>query len=258
MCIRDRPEIELLRDLDPEDEALFPESLVPDLPKDARLPDTLGADVGGWLADYVRYASDVSERTPELMHQAAGLWLASVAVARRLHIAMPHGNVYPNLYMLAVAKTTLFSKTTGMGVMEALLADAMPHLTLSNDSTPEAMLAEFGGKQPSNLESAEVSDDVRELWRQGQRFAAQRGLVLEEASGLLAGLRKDYMQGMAELLLRLHDCPNQYRRHTKGGGYLVIRNAYLGICGWTTPVSCLLYTSPSPRDRTRSRMPSSA
>ena len=29
--------------------------------------------------------------------------------------------------------------------------------------------------------------------------------------------------------------------------------------GWgAVPVSCLLYTSPSPRDRTRSRMPSSA
>ena len=26
----------------------------------------------------------------------------------------------------------------------------------------------------------------------------------------------------------------------------------------TTPNTCLLYTSPSPRDRTRSRMPSSA
>ena len=27
---------------------------------------------------------------------------------------------------------------------------------------------------------------------------------------------------------------------------------------WVTKVCCLLYTSPSPRDRTRSRMPSSA
>ena len=27
---------------------------------------------------------------------------------------------------------------------------------------------------------------------------------------------------------------------------------------WTTEEACLLYTSPSPRDRTRSRMPSSA
>ena len=27
---------------------------------------------------------------------------------------------------------------------------------------------------------------------------------------------------------------------------------------WSSIISCLLYTSPSPRDRTRSRMPSSA
>ena len=29
-------------------------------------------------------------------------------------------------------------------------------------------------------------------------------------------------------------------------------------CGEGCPLPCLLYTSPSPRDRTRSRMPSSA
>ena len=31
-----------------------------------------------------------------------------------------------------------------------------------------------------------------------------------------------------------------------------------GVCTWSKDNSCLLYTSPSPRDRTRSRMPSSA
>ena len=32
-----------------------------------------------------------------------------------------------------------------------------------------------------------------------------------------------------------------------------------GMCHyWNTNAACLLYTSPSPRDRTRSRMPSSA
>ena len=38
-------------------------------------------------------------------------------------------------------------------------------------------------------------------------------------------------------------------------GYLA---AVLMPAGSTAPVGCLLYTSPSPRDRTRSRMPSSA
>lgn len=184
---------------------------------------------------YERYATLVSERTPSIVHQAAGLWLASVAIARRLHVALRHDNIYPNLYLLAVARTTIFSKTTGLSVMINLLEDAMPQLTLSNESTPEALLWELSGKQPPNLDAAEISDRERDLWRDGQRFAAQRGLVLEEASALLAGLRKDYMQGMAELLLRLYDCPPRYRKLTRGGGYQVVRDAYLGICGWTTP-----------------------
>ena len=33
---------------------------------------------------------------------------------------------------------------------------------------------------------------------------------------------------------------------------------WCGPCKVLSPIFCLLYTSPSPRDRTRSRMPSSA
>ena len=47
--------------------------------------------------------------------------------------------------------------------------------------------------------------------------------------------------------------------------YLQQSHIFIGIYwqnyGWVAPdmnISCLLYTSPSPRDRTRSRMPSSA
>lgn len=208
---------------------------VPELPAAARLPEQLGADAGAWLSDYVSYASSVSERTPDIIHQAAGLYLASVAVARRLYLPMRHADVFPNLYILPVAPTTLYAKTTGLGVMTSLLDDAMPHLQLSNESTPEALLAELAGREPPNLDSKEISDEEREVWKLSQRFAAQRGLVLEEASALLAGMKREYMQGMAELLLRLYDCPRLYRRHTRGGGYAMIRTAYLSFCGWTTP-----------------------
>ena len=41
------------------------------------------------------------------------------------------------------------------------------------------------------------------------------------------------------------------------GGWIALERVFKAGCdGLTTP--CLLYTSPSPRDRTRSRMPSSA
>ena len=56
---------------------------------------------------------------------------------------------------------------------------------------------------------------------------------------------------------------------TKFGQYLNISSGSLGQIHWTSfdydqslwfkeSISCLLYTSPSPRDRQKSRMPSSA
>src|SRR5664280_2795642 len=49
------------------------------------------------------------------------------------------------------------------------------------------------------------------------------------------------------------------------GGFFAGTSSFLGLTGWrwvfmvNVPIGiCLLYTSPSPRDRTRSRMPSSA
>ena len=37
-----------------------------------------------------------------------------------------------------------------------------------------------------------------------------------------------------------------------------VRHMILQVLAWMWCIICLLYTSPSPRDRTRSRMPSSA
>ena len=56
--------------------------------------------------------------------------------------------------------------------------------------------------------------------------------------------------------------PNSTKVVVIGGGVVGCSVAYhLAKFGWKDTVlleSCLLYTSPSPRDRTRSRMPSSA
>ena len=48
--------------------------------------------------------------------------------------------------------------------------------------------------------------------------------------------------------------------HAGGAAFLSFVNAWIELAGMLNELSrsCLLYTSPSPRDRTRSRMPSSA
>ena len=49
----------------------------------------------------------------------------------------------------------------------------------------------------------------------------------------------------------------QYKERIQTGPHLVLAPLSVGVY-LTLPQTCLLYTSPSPRDRTRSRMPSSA
>ncbi len=126
-------------------------------------------------------------------------------------------------------------KPQGWKSPSRLIHQCFPHLLFANDFTPEAMLADLAGREPANLNSADLTERDRDLWLQGRHFAAQRGLIAEEASALLAGLRRDYMTGMAELLLRLYDCPDLYRRNTRGAGFIVVRKAYLSIIGMTTP-----------------------
>ena len=93
------------------------------------------------------------------------------------------------------------------------------------------------GKNKGKL-LAKVSDDRRaELIRVGH----ERGLIYWTA--ITTGLRKNELATMVVSDLSFGDVPfvklrNSNEKNRKG--------------------SCLLYTSPSPRDRTRSRMPSSA
>jgi hypothetical protein len=211
---------------------------VPELPQAARLTpaqERAGQESGQPVNDYIAYASSMSERTPRLFHEANGLWLWAVGIAGRARLQLRHGNVYPNLYVLGVADTTLYAKSTSLDIVIQLITECFPHLLLANDFTPEAMLADLAGREPANLNSADLTERDRALWKAGRNFAAQRGLVVEEASAFLAGLRRDYMTGMAEILLRFYDCPPLYRRNTRGSGFVVVRQAQLSIIGMTTP-----------------------
>ena len=68
----------------------------------------------------------------------------------------------------------------------------------------------------------------------------------------------DFLQSRAKLNSELFTRPQSlgqlltYQEYIKEHGVFVNKDGTLGA------IYCLLYTSPSPRDRTRSRMPSSA
>lgn len=201
---------------------------VPPLPRAARLKEGLTLEAAGWLGQYTDYAKKVSPRTPELFHVANGLWLVSLAVARRLVLRLAHKDLYPNLAILEVAQTTLYAKTTGMNIPRYLATLVMRYLLLPGAMTPEETYNELGGQQPVQVEDVET-------WQRGRAYAGQRGVCLDEASSLFTGLRKDYNIGMSELLCRLYDCTEYDARQTRGLGRVVVNNAYWSFLGATTP-----------------------
>ena len=75
----------------------------------------------------------------------------------------------------------------------------------------------------------------RSRLEKGNRYAAQRGLLRDELSGLFKSMDKDYMAGLKELIMTLYDCPAYLDSNTNNKGLVVIRDAALSILGAATP-----------------------
>ena len=201
---------------------------------EARLPGSADSS-HDWLDMYVAWAHLKSPMTPPFFNEAAGLWLTSVAVARRLVLRMAHANIFPNLYVAWIAPTTLYAKTTSMDLARAVANDVFPHLLAAQDSTPEALLHDMAGMEPKGLRDLPKSE--QKLWKEGCMFAGQKGWVLDEFSGLLATAGRGYGAGLVEALVRFCDCDPLYRRSTRGSGWVVVRNSYLSLLGASTPAA---------------------
>lgn len=215
----------------------------PPLPTWARPDPRSSANAGAWLDQFKQYSQAISPMTPELFHESAGLWLASVAIARRLKISMHFGDVYSNVYILWLAETTLYRKTTCLQCTRTIARDAFPHLLAPQDMTPEGFLSDLAGREPANLDS--MSEQDRDLWNRERDFCGQRGLLLDEMSGLLAAAGRDYNAGLLEALLRFYDCDPMYTRSTRGQGRTVIHNSYLSLISASTPAAIAVHmTSP--------------
>jgi hypothetical protein len=207
----------------------------PPLPAEARLDSGLADGAGTWVDLYVSHAAAISPMTPRRFHESAALWLASVAIARRLVLKMPFGDVYPNLFIAWIAPTTLYRKSTGLNVARSLAGRVFPHLLAAQDTTPEAFLSDMAGREPSNFDK--LTEQDKENWRQGRNYAAQKGWVLDEMSSLLVASGRDYNAGLTEALLRFYDCRPDFRRSTRGQGLIVVHNTCLSMIGASTPTA---------------------
>lgn len=212
-------------------------NVVPPLPETAQLgleELNQASEVGQWLDDYVDWAGTAANETPLAFHQGAGLYLVAVAIGRRLYVQTPwRQKVFPNLYLMAVAVSTYYRKSAGLSLAQEVARKAIPHMLMPQPGSPENFMSMLGGVLPPNFSDIPQAD--RQRLEHGNRYAAQRGLLRDELSGLFKSMGRDYMAGLKELIMTLYDCPAYLDSNTNNKGLVVIRDAALSIMGAATP-----------------------
>ena len=212
----------------------------PRLPEYARLTaeqEAAGRTVGHFLTAYMNFGQQASPLTPASFHEAAGLFLMSAVIGRRVHLAVSTASNYirPNLYLVFVGQSTRPRKTTALRVARGLLDAAdLDYFLLPDRMTPEAFTSELVADiVPDAFDMWPV--DRQAIWLQERAIAAQRSMMLEEASNLFDSFSRDYTSGLLPLVLDLYDSSDHGpTRQTIKRGRESIDNAYLSIFGATT------------------------
>ncbi|GIK64339.1 MAG: hypothetical protein BroJett018_21330 [Chloroflexota bacterium] len=203
-------------------------------PHEPVAPSLSDLKLPNWLQQYLDWAGRTGNQTPMDFHLAAGLWLLSVAVGRRLFGEAPWGiKIYTNLYLMLIADTTYYRKSTAYKLAEQIAREAIPHMLMPTPGSPERFQEALAGRMPANFDK--LTKPQQERLTRAQPFAAQRGLLKDEVAGLFGAInRKEYMTGMKDLLMELYDCPDYSDKDTQAG-LTVVENAALSILGVTTP-----------------------
>lgn len=189
---------------------------------------------GTWIDEYADWASKRSPLTPYHFHQNIALTLIAGAIARRSYVQLPHEKVYPNLYTLIIAKTSVYAKTTAFKIASEVSHAIMPDRLLTSISTPEAMINELAGVQPVNLNA--LSQDKQDLWRERKEWGARRLFVLDEAGRFFNSLARDYNSGLDAIMMELYDSSDKpIERNTTKSGMTIVDTPCLSCLFATTP-----------------------
>lgn len=207
---------------------------IPQLPTDALPKDAerkAGQSVTPWLDDWMAYCKE-RVVTPAVFMRSAAFWLIGTATARRaVLIPAEQSAIYNTHYIWWVAPTTYYKKSTGLYVVRKV-AEAFDHLLLPDNATPEVLKAIMSGQDTRN--QAVLDREFQERHTESKEFAAQRGWMVDEASGLF---EKDYQTGIVSLLLHFDNNPDKVITQTLSRGANVIRRIGLNTLFVDTPTA---------------------
>ncbi len=166
--------------------------LTPDERREAEKIERLIPD-RGFIGNYVRYAREMTD-APLVFHYFTALAILGTAAGRATSIPWGQNNIYPNLWVIMLAASTNYRKTTSLRIGESILRGHDKALVFPNEFTPESLLRQLS-RTPCGL------------------------LSLDEFGLFLTCTKKEYMRGIAEILTTLYDCPPEYNKEIMSGSF---------------------------------------
>jgi hypothetical protein len=161
----------------------------------------------GFIGRYVAYAKELTD-APLVFHYFTALSILGAAVNRATCIPWGQNNIYPNLWVILLAASTNYRKTTSLRIGEEILRAHDKPLVFPNEFTPESLLRQLS-RTPCGL------------------------LSLDEFGLFLTSTKKEYMRGIAEILTTLYDCPPEYNKEIMSGS-VSIERPFISILATST------------------------
>jgi hypothetical protein len=161
-----------------------PNSIIPELLSEAE-SNRVGQRIANnetFIERYIQWAKELTD-APTQYHQAGAFVILSALLSGTTYIATSHERVFPNLWFMILAGTTLTRKSTAQRLAMRLLTEVYPEAEMATDGSVEGMLSALQDRpgQPSIF-------------------------LKDEFTGLLDAIaNKEYMAGFAEQLTKLYD-----------------------------------------------------
>lgn len=147
---------------------------------------------------------------PSIFLESAALMIMSLATRRNIYFDFGNKKFYPNFWMLIVAKSALFRKSTVLNIISEFTHKIDPDLILPQEFSSESF----------SLTLSEYPQGV---------------LLIDEFITLLKSMNKEYSSNVKQMMTELFDRDMPWTRRTIGGGIVEIRNPFLNIFAATTP-----------------------
>src|SRR5579883_2168778 len=143
------------------------EPLCPPLLEPARLPPELSRGAWPSLDIYEAYSREASPEGYDDFHPFVGVWMFSVANARRSYLQLKRTRFYGNVMFALCADTSMFAKSTTAHVAKDVLQRAgLGYLLGPDRTTPQKLLSDMAGCYlPANFDELSEEKKTRTLRR---------------------------------------------------------------------------------------------